>query len=167
MGKLIVLLALGLAGLAVVKAEENQPERLDIPLSNARLQALPREVRRVYVGPDGRIWFNLDPSQLARGGKATITYRLFATASLGNSRRNRPNITVRTWPSSSRAAGFGSFSPSIACCSDTTAKPGSTMSFPTPAIEWSVIARHAAPARRAGRIATHKAPLGSFAPAAS
>ena len=68
MRKAIYLLALGLLGLASVKAEEGQQsERLEIALRNVRFQALPREVRRVHVGPDGRMWFNLDPAQFGAG----------------------------------------------------------------------------------------------------
>ncbi len=37
-------------------AEQGDPPRLDISLKNVRWQSLPKEVRRVYVAPDGRVW---------------------------------------------------------------------------------------------------------------
>jgi hypothetical protein len=63
MRKAIILFTLGLLGIASVKAQEGPADRLNIVLENVRFQALPREVRRVHVGPDGRIWFSLDPAQ--------------------------------------------------------------------------------------------------------
>jgi hypothetical protein len=63
----IYLLMLGLPGLVLANAKGAQFERLEIALRNVRFQALPREVRRVHVGPDGRMWFNLDPAQLDPG----------------------------------------------------------------------------------------------------
>jgi hypothetical protein len=55
----IFLLSLGLLSFSLVKAEELPPDRLNIALKNARFQALPQEVQRVFVGPNGRTWFNL------------------------------------------------------------------------------------------------------------
>ncbi|MCC6123851.1 MAG: hypothetical protein IT426_02730 [Pirellulales bacterium] len=62
------LLAFGFAVLA--STAEAQSERLNIVLENVRFQALPREVRRVHVGPDGRTWFTLDAAQLSPGRTA-------------------------------------------------------------------------------------------------
>jgi hypothetical protein len=60
-----ILLALMLLGAVSVNADEEPAERLTIAVGSARFQALPREVRRVCVGPDGRTWFRLDPPPTA------------------------------------------------------------------------------------------------------
>jgi hypothetical protein len=62
MQKAIYLLVVGLFLTSSLVAEEEPPQRLKIELSNARFQALPEEVHRVSMGPDGRLWFNLDYS---------------------------------------------------------------------------------------------------------
>jgi hypothetical protein len=61
----IALLALIVLEVVPVNADEERAERLPITVGGARFQALPREVRRVCVGPDGRTWFRLDPPPTA------------------------------------------------------------------------------------------------------
>jgi hypothetical protein len=41
--------------------QTDSPARLEIRLSDSRWQALPQEVRRVTVAPDGRIWYQRAP----------------------------------------------------------------------------------------------------------
>jgi hypothetical protein len=66
----IYFLAFGFAVLASAAAQDVQSKRLNLVLENARFQALPREVRRVCVGPDGRTWFSLDAALLDAGRAA-------------------------------------------------------------------------------------------------